>query len=467
MTLSPGKLPIGRQIFSDIIQKNMIYVDKTAILADLISGDPLVRFLSRPRRFGKSLTVSTLEAVFSGQKELFKGLAIEERLDEECFAPRPVIKLDLSLVHAGLGVEGLRKDLAELTDPLAVRLGVSQSVEDDPYSKKVSFNKTLVNLIEVCAKNSGRPVAVLIDEYDKPDLSFMRRSAEMEDAREVLRDYYTQLKAAEKDISLIFVTGISKFSRRGIFSVFNNVFDISIMPEFGAICGFTQQELESDFPGHIEETAQALRISPTELLDKMRDYYDGFCFDGVTRVYNPFSILQFFKVKKFDNFWFESGTSLYLAQYLRDKRLTVEQFRGLAVDREFARNPGEMDKATPESFLYQAGYLSLRPGNDPDSFTLDYPNREVLKSMSRLLLENIFGSLEKIRFLIRDLTLAFKSRDPAGVIQVFQEVLAPIPYDDYVAANRKTFESLNKVDYGEFLYRAVLLSFLDLIGLTP
>jgi hypothetical protein len=453
MTRLSDELPIGSQTFSDLVKDPSFYVDKTAYLADLISSKTKVWFLSRPRRFGKSLTVSTLEAIFSGQRELFKGLAIEERLDEERFAPRPVIKLDLSLVHAGLGVEGLRKDLAELTDPLAVRLGVSQSVEDDPYSKKVSINKTLVNLIEVCAKISGTPVAVLIDEYDKPYLSFMRRSAEMEDAREVLRDYYTQLKAAEKNIFFVFITGISKFSRMGIFSTLNNITDISISPRFGAICGFTQAELERHFARLIEDTAQALQMSPTELLAEMRDYYDGFCFDSQTRVYNPFSTMQFFYNQEFDNSWFESGTSLYLAQYLRDKRLTVEQFRGVPISRQLARDPGEIDQTTPKRYLYQFGYLSLRPGKSKQFFNLDYPNREVLEAMSRLLVRNFLGAVDA-DLALESLTDSFRDRNPAGVIAEFNKLLTSLPYDDYSAANQESFEkNYPGAHFSEFMYR--------------
>jgi hypothetical protein len=453
MTQISNTLVGGSQTFQEIIEKGKNYVDKTSYLAELISLDMKVWFLSRPRRFGKSLTVSTLEAIFSGQRELFKGLAIADRLDEELFAPRPVIKLDMSLARSSGSVEGLEKSLGALTDPLAVELGVSQSVENDAYSKKVPFNTTLVNLIEVCAKKSGVPVAVLIDEYDKPYLSFLRRPAEMDGVRDVLSDYYTQLKTADKNISFIFITGVSKFSRMGIFSALNNITDISISPHFGAICGFTQQELESYFARHIEDTAQALQMSPKELLAEMRDYYDGFCFDGQTRVYNPFSTMQFFFHQKFKNYWFSSETSDYVARYLWDKRLTVEQFRGMTITSDFASEPREIDTATPESFLYQSGYLCLRPGESENFYTLDYPNLEVLRSMSRLLTRNFFGSEHLAANSYKNLAAAFRARNPAGVIEQFKKLLAKIAYDDYNAANREDFENDDpEIHYSEYLY---------------
>jgi hypothetical protein len=340
-----------------------------------------------------------------------------------------------------LGVE-LTEVTTEVIDGVAVQV-----------EKKIPSNEILFKLIEKCAENANSQVAVLIDEYDKPYLSFTQYSTEMEKVRGLLRDYYTQLKAAEENISFIFITGVSKFSLGGIFSTLNNITDISISPRFGAICGFTQPELESRFASHIEATAQALLMSPAELLAEMRDYYDGFCFDGQTRVYNPFSTMQFFYNQEFDNYWFESGTSLHIAQYLWDKRLTVEQFRGMTIDRQLARDPGEIDQASPKCYLYQFGYLSLRPGKSKGAFTLDYPNREVLEAMSRLLIRNFLGSADA-DLAFESLADSFRDRNPAGVIEEFNSLLASFPYDDYSAANRASFEkNYPRAQLSESMYR--------------
>jgi hypothetical protein len=171
-------------------------------------------------------------------------------------------------------------------------------------------------------------------------------------------------------------------------------------------------------------------MSPTELLAEMRDHYDGFCFDGQTRVYNPFSTMQFFFHREFRNYWFASGTSSYVAQYLQDKRLTVEQFRGLTITSDFASEPGEIDTATLESYLYQSGYLSLRPGEAKNFYTLDYldnPNLEVLRSMSRLLIRNFFGSEKFAAISYKNLAAAFRDRNPAGVVEQFSKLLPKSP----------------------------------------
>jgi hypothetical protein len=181
-----------------------------------------------------------------------------------------------------------------------------------------------------------------------------------------------------------------------VFSAFNSLKGISALPEYRAVCCYTHDELKTVFSNHAEATAKKLGLSVKALLDRMQAYYGGFCFDGKTHAYSPFSVLQFLDENDFQNYWFETGTSqslaLYLYLYLRNKKLTADEFRGLSVSQNFARPPGELDQAYPESFLYQSGCLSLRPGNSPDNYTLDYPNREVLESMSWLLMCNFSGS---------------------------------------------------------------------------
>ncbi|MDR1164433.1 MAG: ATP-binding protein [Deltaproteobacteria bacterium] len=465
------KLPLGVQTFADIGDR-LLYVDKTAYIAELIADfGTKAWFLSRPRRFGKSLLLSTLVALFSGQRKLFKGLAIEKRLDEEIFAARPVIRLDMSYAVTDMGIDEFRQSLGSLTSSRAIWQGgkwsLARFLSSSP--KAVRFKLTpnlspariLAELIEKLATKSGRKVAVLIDEYDKPYLDLIKRPDEAEKVREALRAFYSVLKASDEYISFIFVVGISKFTRMGVFSAMNNLTDISVLPKYASICGFTHEELSDKLGPYVEEAAQSLGMASDDLLAKLKDYYDGFSFDGVTRVYNPFSILLFLFYKRFSNYWFTSGTTQVISQYIKDKILTVEEFRGIEIGKDFAENPGEIDTATPASFFYQAGYLSLRPGVSRDSFILDYPNREVYESMSRLLVENFVGDRVIATAIFVDLRKALGSGDAEALIGEFTKFLAEIPYDIYVKANRKAVKFRDsEIKFDEWLYHATLLSFL-------
>jgi hypothetical protein len=243
------ELPIGVQTFEEIVRDDLLYVDKTSFIEEMISRHGTKAwFLSRPRRFGKSLTVSTLKALFSGRRELFKGRAIERRLDEKIFAPRPVIMLDMSRVSTAAGVNAFRNSLVDFTYEVSESLNFEiQPGLDSPA--------VLWRLITRCAADSGRRVAVLVDEYDKPYLDFMQKPEEAEEVRATMRDYYAQLKAADEHISFIFITGVSKFSRMGVFSALNNVNDVSIDEKYGAMCGYTHEELAGRFGAHLKEAA--------------------------------------------------------------------------------------------------------------------------------------------------------------------------------------------------------------------
>jgi hypothetical protein len=234
---------------------------------------------------------------------------------------------------------------------------------------------------------------------------------------------------------------------------------------YASILGYTEEELLTYFDGHIEETAAKLGKTKDDLIDEMRYYYDGFSFDGTTMLYNPFSTLNFFKKLKFYNYWFESGTPSFIARYLKDRKLTVEQFRGFEVSLDFASYPGAIESSTAASFLYQSGYLSLRPGTIED-YSLDYPNREVLSAMSALLTANILDSSDAAGASMTGLKRALSGNDAAGVVREFNRLLSKIPYDDYNASIRENFETRNPhIDFGEWLYRSTLLSYLYGSGL--
>ncbi|MDR0547019.1 MAG: ATP-binding protein [Dysgonamonadaceae bacterium] len=456
--MKPYKLPAGIQTFDKIIEGNFIYVDKTKYLVDLIEGDTIY-FFARPRRFGKSLTVSTLDALFSGKKELFKGLYAEEYMNRADYYTSPVIRLDMSGVTTDSGIEMVKKSIHFLLDRAAARYALTLEGE---RSESVLFDE----LIQKIAGKHGK-VVILLDEYDKPYNEFVNNLNMAEQVREVLRNFYVRIKKNDEYIRFVFITGISKFARFGVFSGLNSPVDISLDPKYGEMCGLTEEEILQYFPEYIKETAENYQLSTEALVEKMRNYYDGFCFDGIHRLYNPYSALCFFLQKEFDNFWMESGTTKMIADYLKSHTLTVEQFRGMTVSRDFVRNPGELDNTPPEGFLYQGGYLTLRKKID-SFFILDYPNTEVLNSMSALLANNLLRDNDEDFSRCRSNFInALYKKDAERLKIVLNRLLASVPYDDF---KRAAEDNISDNDYPfsvyEWHYRSIILAFLRGCGVA-
>jgi hypothetical protein len=451
METTPKKLPIGIQTFKEIREENYLYVDKTEFLVNLIDSGK-VYFLARPRRFGKSLTVSTLDAMFSGKKELFRGLYAEEFMNRTNYRTSPVIRLDMSRITTNMGMEAICESILIVVKKNAENLGVKLSDIRVPGS-------LLSELIENTFRKYGSRVVILLDEYDKPYNEYVNDRETAETIRSILRDFYIHIKSNDEYIRFVFITGIGKFARFGVFSSLNNIEDISMDEKYGEMCGLTEDEIVRYFPEYIDETAKKMKMTPEELLEQMRSYYDGFCFDGIHRLYNPFSTLCFFKAKEFNNYWMESGTPALIAKYLKNKNLTVEQFRHFPVSKDFLRTPGDMDATPPEGFLYQGGYLTIREGSI-NEFELDYPNAEVLNAMSALLAQNIlppdnsFGNLQQL------MLLAMEEKDANEFIHVINVLLASIPYDDFSRAGQLNIKFNHiKIQTQEWLYRSTILAF--------
>jgi hypothetical protein len=252
------------------------------------------------------------------------------------------------------------------------------------------------------------------------------------------------------------MTGISKFARMGVFSTLNNLTDISLNPKYAGICGYTEKEIENCFPDYLKETAKDMKITKKELIIRMRNFYNGFSFDkdAKARLYNPYSTLRFFEEKSFASFWFETATPKFIADYMKKRNLTVEQFRNLPVMEDFARSPGDVDTTPPEGFLYQTGYLTLRSGDYNDLY-FDYPNTEVLNSMSRLLTYNLFG--DDTNKYQNDLRKALMHGDVTKFIKVLNVLLSSIPYDDYKKAAEDNTCDLQPQ---EWMYRSSIFAFL-------
>jgi len=457
------KLPIGIQTFEDLRTEGYVYVDKTKYLIDLIDKGKIY-FLARPRRFGKSLTISTFEAIFSGKKELFKGLYAEEFLNRPEFKPNPVIWLDMSKTITDGGIDELKKSIVKQVKNIADYLGVTL-----PDNK--SSGSLLDDLIIRTAGKYGQKVVILLDEYDKPYTDFVNDPVMAEEVRNVLRSFYVQIKSNDRYIRFTFITGISKFAKFGVFSTLNTPLDISLMPKYAEICGYSEEEIKQYFPDYLQDTADEMNISTECLLEKMRHFYNGFSFDdeAKARLYNPYSTLSFFAEKKWYNYWIDTGRSKSISEYLKNRHLTVEQFRNMQISMDFARSPGDVDTARPEGFLYQCGYLTLRPGNTSNRLSLDYPNTEVLNSMSKLLTQNIISEKTYNNFESA-LLIALTDKNTKDLVQLLNHLLAKIPYDDYTRAIEQNILFAGfKFPVQEWLYRTNILSLLYGCGLdvTP
>ncbi|SHF35666.1 Predicted AAA-ATPase, partial [Marinitoga hydrogenitolerans DSM 16785] len=303
------KLPIGIQDYKKIIERDFIYIDKTEYIYKLVSSEVPI-FLSRPRRFGKSLTVSTLYYLFKGEKELFKDTYIYNKWK---FKEYPVIKLDMS--------DNTLTTFEEFIDSLNEKIEKLYKKYEIPKIEN-NLPTKFGHLIEELNAKYKEKVVILIDEYESPILEHINDKKKAEDFRAFLREFYKKVKTKDEYIKFVFITGITKFTKTGVFSALNNLNDISLDTDYSQMFGYTQNELEEYFKDYIKETAKRFDITKEELLKEMKKYYNGFSFDGEHYVYNPFSILKFFQKKKFQNYWFESGSPSFLSKYIEDKKIT-------------------------------------------------------------------------------------------------------------------------------------------------
>jgi hypothetical protein len=451
------KLPLSVPTFEEMREENYVYVDKTRFLVNMIDRGKSY-FFARPRRFGKSLTVSTLRAMFSGKRELFRGLYAEEFMNRADYCESPVIRLDMSKSITSSGIDYMKKSIVKIIAGIAELYGIETDKTEHPA-------EVLETLITKLAATRGK-VVVLLDEYDKPYTDFYRNPETADKIREVLRDFYLRIKANDEHIRFVFITGIAKFAKFGVFSGLNSPTDISMNGKYGEMCGFTEEEIVRYFPEYIEKTAMKMNCSPDRLLEMMRDYYDGFCFDGVHRLYNPISTLNFFEEEKFGSFWMESGRSRLIADYLRTRKLTVEQFRNFIVSQDFARHPGEPDLTPPAGFLYQTGYLTIREESG-SHYILDYPNREVLNGMSAMFAQSILPAGNSFEDLQQRTLLALEDRDEKELVKAFNALLSSIPYDDFAKAGELSVKrSRLDISVQEWLYRSSILAFLRGCGVA-
>ncbi len=417
-------LPIGIQTFSKIVQGGYLYVDKTPTIYRLIREGE-VYFLSRPRRFGKSLLLSTLEAIFQGRRALFDGLWIAE--SDYNWDEHPVLHVDFSLLRVENAAE-LQQKLTEHLTELAAEHGITLPGSD--------YQKHLRDLIrQLAARNR---VVVLIDEYDKPLIDNITNVPEAQRIREVLKGFYTILKGLDRYLRFVFLTGVSKFSKVGVFSGLNNLKDITLDRRYATLLGITQEEVQRDFQDYIRAFAAQRGTSVAQLLAETRRWYDGFCFSkDCIPVYNPFSLLLLFDARDFRNYWFETGTPTFLIKLLRAREYDVQELEQLQVN-ELSFSSYEVEDLAVLPLLVQTGYLTIK-SYDPTRrlYTLGYPNREVEDAF----VKHLVGEFSAVRQERTD-TYAWRMIDAlaAGDFAQFFVVLgvffAGIPYDIQIRQER-------------------------------
>ncbi|MCJ8270794.1 MAG: AAA family ATPase, partial [Psychrosphaera sp.] len=365
MTL-PLKYPLGIQTFSKIRNNNYLYVDKTADLYDLISHGE-VYFLCRPRRFGKSLLISTLEALFGGQKTLFDGLAIADT--DYDFATYPVVKLEFSKDEF-VTADSLRNYIYTATNRIANHHQIE--LIEDTYTQR--FDELIVKLHQ----KHHQPVVLLIDEYDKPILNNFN-TAVLPEIKQVMSAFYAVIKPLDEHLRFVFITGVSKFSKVSVFSGMNSLTDISMERQYATICGITQQELEHHFAKAIDQLNTIEQLEKPDILAKIKHWYNGYRFEeDAPSVYNPYSLLSLFKKQKFNNYWFTSGTPTFLLNLLQHKQYDLNRLTEFEIGQSAfeASDPQEM---SVQSVFVQTGYLTIKDYKN-SLYTLDFPNYEVKKS---------------------------------------------------------------------------------------
>ena len=405
------KLPIGISTFSEIIEKDYIYIDKTKEALDIISNHKYA-FLSRPRRFGKSLFLDTLYEIFEGNKKLFKGLYIEDKWGFE--DKYPVIRISFS---------GDLRSRSSLESRIFDILKRNQEHLDILCQKTKKFDSCFEELIIKSYEKYQKQVVILIDEYDKPILDNLDQMQVAHANREVLKSLYGVMKESDRYIKFVFLTGVSKFSKASIFSGLNNLRDISLLPQFGTICGYTQNDIESSFIPYLKEVD----------LNRVKEWYNGYNFLS-KKVYNPFDILLFIDSNFiFDNYWFNTGTPSFLIKLFKENNYNLAELENYMVESNVL-DSFDIDNISFETVMFQSGYLTIREveylGNDI-FYHLTFPNIEVKKSFNDYILTNYFVNRTKKSRIQYDLYSLMAKGDLDSLEEVIKSLFASIAYNNF------------------------------------
>ncbi len=411
--------PIGIQNFEDIRQKGYVYVDKTGLVHRLVTTGKYY-FLSRPRRFGKSLLVSTLEAYFQGKKELFKGLAVEGL--EKDWNAYPVLHLDLS------GVTYTEEKVLDEKMENTLRCWEKEYGIENPFTVDgLRFS----GIIDAAYEKTGKQVVILIDEYDKPLLDAAGNEPLREAFRSRLQGFYSVMKSRDGKLRFGFLTGVTKLGKLSIFSGLNNLNDISMDYRYAGICGISESDLHAYFDESVQEMADANRISKEECYAKLKDYYDGYHFSEDSEdIYNPFSLLRALDEQRFRDYWYETGTPTFVVKALKQGKFNLEDLtlEGVSASTLSGVNADDSD---PVPVLYQSGYLTIQSYDERwQSYTLKYPNREVERGFMEGL-ANIYvpSARYKRPFMVRRFVEDFEKGDAEGLMKRFEAFFADADYE--------------------------------------
>ena len=451
------RLPIGIQSFEALREEKYLYADKTAIIYDLVKNGK-VYFLSRPRRFGKSLLCSTLRAYFEGKKELFKGLAIE-RL-ETAWTAYPVMHFDFNGEVYG-SIDGLE----QIMDSHLKRWENTYGCIDP----STTLSQRFYNVVCTAHEKTGKRAVVIVDEYDKPLLETFGKEDMVEQTRALFKGFFGNLKKLDEHLQFVFFTGVTKFSKISIFSDLNQLRDISLEPQFDTICGLTEEELHDCFSEHIEAMAKKNSISKGECINTLKKYYDGYHFsESMTDIYNPFSILNALASQRLGYFWFSTGTPTFLIKHLM-KDLDVFDFKTLS--KGVTLSTGEITDYRPENpditpLLYQSGYLTIKKYNTRrDEFTLAYPNKEVEYGMLNSLAPNV-SYVRNPKNYISAMQDALDNCDIDAMMLQLKAIYASLPY--IVPHFKEGMDENDKVDklnmYIERDFQNIIYVFFLLMG---
>lgn len=436
-------LSLGEQSFPKIRKQNQLYVDKTERIYDLIHYSNYL-FLSRPRRFGKSLLVSTLEALFEGKKELFKGLWIEDNWNWD--EKYPVIRIDFAKVISIDKLDKLNEGLLLILKDYAEDYDIEIQTTDARYY--------LNQLLKKLYKKTGKGVVVLIDEYDKPITNNLSEPDKAEVVRDWLREFYEKFKAQSDYIHFFFMTGISKFAKMSVFSVLGNLKEVSLLPTFNDIVGFTLEEITQNFPEHLQALKQKQNLSMEELLAQLKYWYNGYSWGGERNIYNSYCILNVFRDLKFFHYWFETSTPYFLVELIRKKYPFPHQkppalkdfVNVIATSKIF--DSADLRNIHLTAVLFQTGYLTILETHNPElgqyNYVLGYPNFEVRWSFNSYLLELFTAQSVSKNIEIKAVALktALRTADFPTFFNILQSFFSSIPHQLLKQYTEHTYQSL-------------------------
>ncbi len=413
------RYPIGIQTFRNIIEGGYLYIDKTGFVHDLATNYSYV-FLSRPRRFGKSLLSSTIHSYFAGEAELFNGLKAGELKKE--WTKHPVFHFDMSTA------KHLNEE--QLISELSLKLARYEEIYGKGESEE-EINQRLEGLVHRAVEQTGEKAVIIIDEYDAPLLDVMNDSGRLAPMRQIMRNFYSPIKSLDPFLRFVFITGITKFAQLSIFSELNNLMNISMLPEYSAICGISGTEIDNRMREPIQALAERLNIRFEDARQLLKENYDGYHFCECSEdIYNPFSLMKALAAKKIGSYWFESGTPTFLMERMREERMdeTLLDKMSEIAESDFDISPEFTDSALP--LLYQTGYLTIKGYNQEDgSYTLGYPNKEVREGFLKGLLANYKSAEGMSASFVLQFNKALKINDIDGALERMKSFLAGIPYD--------------------------------------